>query len=124
LYLWAGVRNLLRMTLRRRTPPLRTAGYRHSPAVTIRWATPDDAPQVDTLAALDEAPHPPAPLLLAIVGEELWVALSLGNGAMLRDPFRPTTELAALVRERGRQLTLPEARGRRWGVMRLLSQPW
>jgi hypothetical protein len=101
----------------------RTTGYRHSPAVTIRWATPDDARQVDTLSALDEAPLPPAPLLLAFVGEELWVALSLGNGAMLRDPFRPTTELAALVRARGRQLTESAVRRPRWGVMRLLSQP-
>jgi hypothetical protein len=91
--------------------------------VTIRWATPDDARRVDVLAALDEATLPPAPLLLAFVGEELWVAMSLANGAMLRDPFRPTTELAALLRERGRQLTVPELRRPRLGVMRLLSQP-
>lgn len=88
----------------------------------IRWATPDDARQVEMLAELDEAPLPPAPFLLAFVGEELWVAMSLGNGAMLRDPFRPTSELAALVRERGRQLTVPELRRPRLGVMRLLSQ--
>jgi hypothetical protein len=91
--------------------------------VTIRWATPDDARQVEMLAELDEAPLPPAPLLLAFVGEELWVAMSLGPGAMLRDPFRSTSELAALVRERGRQLTVPTRRRLRLGVMRLLSQP-
>ncbi|MGN6867135.1 MAG: hypothetical protein ACTHMY_01905 [Solirubrobacteraceae bacterium] len=90
--------------------------------MTIRWATPDDARQLNILAQLDEALLPPAPHLLAFVGDELWVAMSLGNGAMLRDPFRPTTELAALVRERGRQLTVPVLRRPRLGVMRLLSQ--
>jgi hypothetical protein len=100
------------------------AGYRHSPALTIRWATPEDAQQLEVLAELDEAPLPPAPLLLAFVADELWVALSPGSGAMLRDPFRPTTELAALVRERGRQLTVSEVGRPRLGVMRLLSQPW
>jgi hypothetical protein len=99
------------------------AGYRRSPAVTIRWATPDDARRLDILAALDEAPLPPAPLLLALVGEELWAALSPGTGAMVADPFRPTLEVAALLRERGRQLTVPELRRPRLGVMRLLSQP-
>lgn len=91
--------------------------------MTIRWATPDDARELGVLAALDEATLPPAPLLLAFVGEELWAALSLDTGAMLRDPFRPTTELAALLRERGRQLTVPDARQPRLRVMRLLSQP-
>ena len=112
-----------RMILRQQKPPLRTPGYRRSSSVTIRWATPDDASPLNDLAALDEAPLPPAPMLLAFAGDELWVALSLGNGAMLRDPFRPTTELAALVRERGRQLTVPEGRRARPRVMRLLSQP-
>jgi hypothetical protein len=126
LHLWRSGRNLqgTGMNVFPRKPPRRAAGYRRSPAVTIRWATADDARQVDVLAELDEAPVPPAPLLLAFVGDELWVALSLGSEAMLRDPFRPTTELAALVRERGRQLTVPEVGRPRLGVMRLLSQPW
>ena len=111
------------MTRLRRTPPPRTTGYRRSPAVTIRWATPDDARQVEVLAELDEAPLPPTPLLLGFVGDELWAALSPGTGAILADPFRPTVELADLLRERGRQLTVPELRRPRLGVMRLLSQP-
>jgi hypothetical protein len=91
--------------------------------VTIRWATPDDARRVDVLAALDEATLPLAPLLLAFVGDELWAALSPGTGAILADPFRPTVELADLLRERGRQLTVPDVRRARPRVMRLLSQP-
>jgi hypothetical protein len=111
------------MRLLPRKPPPHATGYRRSPAVTIRWATPDDARQLDVLAALDEAPLPPAPLLLAFVGDELWVAMSADTGRLISDPFRPSAEVAALVRERGRQLTGPRAGRTGPGVMRLLSQP-
>jgi hypothetical protein len=108
----------------RKVKPLTGAGgYRRSPAVTIRWATPDDARQVEVLAELDEAPLPRTPLLLGFVGAELWAALSPETGAILADPFRPTVELIELLRERGRQLTVPELRTSRLAVMRLLSQP-
>ena len=102
----------------RRTPPARADGYRHSLAVTIRWATPDDAASVAMLAELDEVAVPPAPLLLAFAGDELWVAQSLSTGAIISDPFRPSAEVAALVRERGRQLTASQVGGRRPRVMR------
>jgi hypothetical protein len=111
------------MKLLRRNPITDAAGYRRSPAVTIRWATPDDAPQLHVLAELDEASLPPMPMLLAFVGDELWAALSPGSGAILADPFRPTLELADLLRERGRQLTVPELGRPRLSVMRLMSQP-
>jgi hypothetical protein len=88
----------------------RASGYRHSPAVTIRWASPDDAERLEVLAELDEAPAPSPPLLLGLVGDELWVALSLCTGAMIADPFRPSAEVAALVSQRGRQLMVPEPR--------------
>lgn len=106
-----------------RKPLAPAAGYRRAPAVTIRWATPDDARPLHVLAQLDEAPLPPMPLLLAFVGDELWAALSPGTGATLADPFRPTVELADLLRARGRQLTVPELRRPRLGVMRLLTEP-
>lgn len=80
-------------------------GYRHSPGVTIRWATPADGDRLHVLAELDEAPIPPAPLLLGLVGDELWVAVSLTTGTAISDPFRPTAEVTQLVNERGRQLT-------------------
>lgn len=81
--------------------------YRHSAEVTIRWATADDAPNLALLSELDEAPIPPSPLLLGLVGEELWVAASLSSGTVISDPFRPSAEVATLVVERGRQLTVP-----------------
>jgi hypothetical protein len=98
--------------------PTRTAGYRRSPAVTIRWATPDDAANLDILAQLDEAAVPESPVLLAFVDDELWAALSLATGATIADPFRPTVEVAALLRERGRQLAVPEVGLRRSGLRR------
>lgn len=111
------------MSLLRRTSAVRAAGYRRSPAVTIRWATPSDAAAVELLSELDEAPVPAAPLLLAFVGDELWAACSPGTGALICDPFRPSAEVADLVRERGRQLTVPELAQPRLGVMRAVSQP-
>jgi hypothetical protein len=83
------------------------AGYRRSPALTIRWATSADTPRLATLAELDDARVPPPPVLLAFVGDELWVALSLRTGTVIRDPFRPSADVAMLVHERGRQLTAP-----------------
>jgi hypothetical protein len=91
----------------RRQTGSRVTGYRRSPALTIRWATPADAPRLSILAELDDARVPPAPVLLAFVGEELWVALSLRTGTVIRDPFRPSADVAALVHERGCQLTAP-----------------
>jgi hypothetical protein len=89
----------------RRPPRDRVAGFRRSPALTIRWATPADASRLATLAELDDARVPPAPVLLAWVGDELWVALSLRTGAVISNPFRPSAEVATLVHERGRQLS-------------------
>jgi len=86
--------------------------------VTIRWAAPADAPAVAVLAELDEAPVPAAPLLLAFVGDELWVAMSVGTAAAVRHPFRASAEVADLVIERGRQLTVPQRSVDAWGPRR------
>ena len=111
--------------MKQRTPATKhAAGYRRAFPVTIRWSTPADAGRLENLAALDEAAMPPAPLLLAFVGDELWVALSLGSGAVVSDPFRPSAELVPLLRERGRQLTVRDRGRRRLRVRRLLTQTW
>ena len=108
------------MLLRRKSHP-DLGDYRRSPAVTIRWAMPDDARSVEVLAELDDAPAPSGPVLLAVVGDELWVALSVSTGAAVCDPFRPSAEVADLVRERARQLTVPEP-GRRRAAVRRFQQ--
>jgi hypothetical protein len=110
------------MNLLHRKAPIHTAGLSRSAAVTIRWATPADAPQVAVLADLDEDSVPMAPLLLAFVDDELWVAFSLSTGATISDPFRPSAEVAALLRERGRQLTVAELGRPRSTLIRLRSR--
>lgn len=110
------------MLLRRKSHP-EVSCFRRSPTVTIRWATPGDARSVEILAELDESPVPSGPHLLAFVGEELWVAVSPSTGAAVSDPFRPSADVAALVLERARQLTVPELRRRRARVRRLQQAP-
>jgi hypothetical protein len=95
----------------RRTHLISVNGVAPAPAVTIRPATARDADRVRILAELDEAPVPAQPLLLAFVGEELWVALSLRSRERIADPFRASGEVAELVVERARQLTGEERRG-------------
>lgn len=71
---------------------------------TIRPDRPDDARSIWALATLDEARVPDGPLLLAVVGDELWVAVSLTTLEVVADPFRPSGALASIVVERARQL--------------------
>jgi hypothetical protein len=80
------------------------SGYRYAPPLTIRWATPEDAERLEILAEVDEAEVPSAPLLVGLVDDELWVAVSLSSGAAICDPFRPSADVAGLVTQRGRQL--------------------
>jgi hypothetical protein len=100
-------------------PPIDVAGYRRSPAVTIRWAAAEDAAKLAILAEFDEASMPAAPVLLGFVGDELWVAVSVSTGATISDPFRPSAEVAELVIDRARQLTVPQL-GRPQSVLKRL----
>jgi hypothetical protein len=49
----------------------------------------DDQRSVGRLAALDSAPNPAAPILLAEVDGELHAAVSLVDSNWIADPFRP-----------------------------------
>ena len=75
--------------------------------VTIRYGFPDDAQALARLATLDSAVVPDGPLLVAEVEGSLRVALSLRDGSVIADPFRPSRELVELLRARARQLTAP-----------------
>ena len=86
----------------------RSTAHRHSPNVTLRWAAPADAQALEILAELDEAGIPEAPVLVALVEDELWVAMSLSSGVHISDPFRRTADVVALIAERARQLTVPD----------------
>ncbi|MGH2914572.1 MAG: hypothetical protein ACRDMX_06260 [Solirubrobacteraceae bacterium] len=67
--------------------------------ITIRPGYGDDLEQLTRLAELDSAAAPPpAPLLLAELDGELAAAISLADGTVIADPFRPTERLVALLR--------------------------
>src|SRR4051794_16906711 len=77
--------------------------------VTIRRAFPDDAQALARLAALDGAKLPQTDVLVAEVAGELWAAVAVADDTTVADPFRPTAELVALLRERARQLRAAHA---------------
>jgi hypothetical protein len=87
-------------------------------AVTLRYASPDDAVALARLAALDSAVSPASPVLLGEVDGELRAALSLRDGAAIADPFRPTAALIELLVARAKQLQRRERRSRGFAFAR------
>jgi len=85
-------------------------------ALTIRRATPADAPALARLAVLDSAPELRGDVIVAEVAGEVWAARSLTDGRVLRDPFRATSEAADLLELRAtylrRDVTLGRGRKR------------
>jgi hypothetical protein len=85
--------------------------------LTLRLADAHDAPGLERLAALDSSREPRLPVLVAEVGGELRAALSLTDDHVVADPFRPTGDLVALLRERAHMtLRAPERRSRLRGL--------
>jgi hypothetical protein len=81
-----------------------------TPTLSIRTATPGDAPALARLAALDSQPVPAGLVLLAEQDGAPVAALALPSGATLADPFERTTEARAVLaaaaaarRERARE---------------------
>ena len=85
-------------------------------ALTIRRAAPADAPALARLAVLDSAQDLTGDVIVAEVAGELLAARSLTDGRVLRDPFRATSEAAALLALRAaylrRDVTLRGSRSR------------
>jgi hypothetical protein len=69
-----------------------------SPIISIRAATTGDGPALARLAALDSAPVPFGPVLLAEVDGQPKAALSVNDDHVIGDPFARTVELAELLR--------------------------
>ena len=69
-----------------------------TPTISIRAAVPGDGRTLMRLAALDSAPVPFGPTLLAEVDGEPRAALALRDGAVIADPFARTAELVALLK--------------------------
>jgi hypothetical protein len=72
--------------------------------LTVRLAVAADWPALRRIAELDSAAPPPAPLLIGERDGRLLAALSLGDGAVVADPFVPTADVVALLELRARQL--------------------
>ena len=82
-----------------------------TPTISIRAATSSDARSLMRLAALDSAPVPLGPVLLAEVDGEAQAAIALRDGHVVADPFHRTAELVSLLRLRA-SLLEPADRGR------------
>ena len=76
--------------------------------LTVRAATQRDGEAVRLLAALEGAPMPSGPVLVAEVGDEVVAALPLDGGRALADPFRLTKQYVDLLELRARQLRTVE----------------
>ena len=68
------------------------------PTIIIRAATAADGPVLTRLAALDSAPVPFGPALIAEVDGEARAALALRDGTVVADPFARTAELIQLLK--------------------------
>ena len=65
----------------------------------LRLARPDDVPAVRRLAQLDSSRPPSGRVLLAVVGNEPVAALGVETGVVVADPFRPTADVVAVLRQ-------------------------
>jgi len=73
------------------------------PEITIRPAYADDQLALGRLASLDSADRvPPHPLLVAEVGGQLRVAMSVRDGSAIADPFFRTAGIVDLLRAHAR----------------------
>ena len=70
--------------------------------VLVRPARSVDADDLRVLAALDSAAPLTGDVLLAVSGGEVAAAMSLDTGAVVADPFVPTSHLVELLRTAGR----------------------
>jgi hypothetical protein len=83
--------------------------------ITLRCGEARDEAALARLAALDSARPPAPPVLLAEREGVLLAAISLADGAVVADPFKPTAALVELLRMRERQLRSPtRPRRSRW----------
>ena len=68
------------------------------PTISLRSATADDDRTLTRLAALDSAPTPTGPTLVAEIDGEPKAALSLVDDQVIADPFTRTSEVVDLLR--------------------------
>lgn len=74
--------------------------------LTIRPATPGDAPSLATLARLDDRRPPAGDVLVAELGDRIVAALPLDGRPVLTDPWRQVGDVVELLELRSEQLRL------------------
>lgn len=89
-------------------------------SITIRHAEPEDGAALRRLAARDSAEMPEGAMLVALVGDEVRAAVSVGGGEAIADPFHPTAEIVRLLTARAEQMRPGGAHRPRGGLRRLL----
>lgn len=77
-----------------------------APHISIRLASDSDEASLIRLAALDSAPAPRGPVLVADLGGEIVAAHYAHPSRTIADPFRPTADVGALLELRAGQLSL------------------
>jgi hypothetical protein len=80
------------------------------PTISIRAATHGDGPTLTRLAALDSAPVPFGPVLLAEIDGSPRAAMSVRDGRVVADPFARTADVVELLRVHARALAEREQR--------------
>jgi hypothetical protein len=91
-----------------------------APNVLIRAARGSDGTALFRLAALDSADVPAGELLVAESDGDLVAAIDVESGVAIADPFRPTSDVVALLELRARRLG---GSGRRGLAERLRLRP-
>ncbi len=76
-----------------------------SPTISIRAATHGDGPTLTRLAALDSAPVPFGPVLLAEIDGQPRAAMAVRDGRVIADPFARTADVVELLRVHARAMT-------------------
>src|SRR5690349_10726339 len=79
-------------------------------SIAIRAATEADHWALVRLAALDSAPYPARPALVAEQDGVILAALPLPRGRAIADPFRSSAHALELLELRAAQLEAPERR--------------
>ena len=81
--------------------------------LALRAARADEDPVLRRLAELDDSRPLQGDVLLALVDGEAVAAVSLGDGRVVANPFRPTADTVNLLSLRASQLGRRRARRRR-----------
>jgi len=86
-------------------------------AITLRRAQGGDGGALARLAELDSTPLPDDEFLVGEVSGVPWAAIGINTGVLVADPYRPTAELAGLLRLRAQIAPAPARSWRRRGVV-------